>query len=95
MHTSGPTNSKNIPLILETPNFGQPNEVWGKEIKILQALTGNLEINKSEEDLQDEGWKCCQRSRIERGIAMVMMACLSGREGLSLVDLWECAAGNE
>lgn len=29
----------------------------------------------------------------KRGIAMVMMACMSGREGLSSVCLWECAIG--
>lgn len=46
--------TQNIPLILETPNFGQPKEVWGKEIEILQTLSGNPETNKSEEDLQEE-----------------------------------------
>ena len=46
--------TQNIPLILETPNFGQPKEVWGKEIGILHTLTGNPETNKSEEDLQEE-----------------------------------------
>ena len=35
------------------------------------------------------------RHTCKRGIAMVMMACLSGREGFSSVDLRECAAGNE
>lgn len=46
--------TQNIPLILETPNFGQPKEVWGKEIGILQTLAGNPEANKFEEDLQEE-----------------------------------------
>jgi len=46
--------TQNIPLILETPNFEQPKEVWGKEIGILQTLTGIPETNKSEEELQEE-----------------------------------------
>ena len=46
--------TQNIPLILETPSFEQPKEVWGKEIEILQTLTGNSKKKKPEEDLQDE-----------------------------------------
>ena len=46
--------TQNIPLILETPNFGQPKKVWGKEIRILRTLTGNAETSKSDEDLQEE-----------------------------------------
>jgi AP endonuclease-1 len=30
---------QNIPLILETPSFEQPMEVWGKEIAMLQRLS--------------------------------------------------------
>lgn len=30
-----------IPLILETPSFEQPTEVWGKEIAILQCISGH------------------------------------------------------
>jgi len=45
--------TQNIPLILETPNFGRPKEVWGKEIEILQRLTGIPETNNSKE-LQEE-----------------------------------------
>ena len=37
----------------------------------------------------------CSKHTCKRGIAMVMIACLSGREGLSSVDFRECAAGNE
>ncbi|KAF8343392.1 AP endonuclease [Amanita rubescens] len=29
-----------IPLILETPSFEKPREVWGKEIQVLQRLAG-------------------------------------------------------
>jgi AP endonuclease-1 len=53
-HILQDSRTQNIPLILETPNFGQPNEVQGKEIGILQTLSGNLDTNKSEEDLQEE-----------------------------------------
>lgn len=30
---------QNIPLILETPSFERPVEVWGKEIAVLQQLS--------------------------------------------------------
>jgi len=44
--------TQNIPLILETPSFEQPKEVWGKEIGVLQMLTSAPGVIKSEEDLQ-------------------------------------------
>jgi hypothetical protein len=43
--------TRNIPLILRTPNFGQPKKVWGKEIEVLRALTNTPPSIKSE-DLQ-------------------------------------------
>lgn len=46
--------TQNIPLILETPSFEQPLEVWGKEIEILQMMASSPETEKSEEDLQEE-----------------------------------------
>lgn len=46
--------TQNIPLILETPSFEQPKEVWGKEIGILHTLTDDSETNsKYEEDLEE------------------------------------------
>jgi AP endonuclease-1 len=30
-----------IPLILETPSFEKPREVWGKEIRVLERLAGD------------------------------------------------------
>lgn len=60
----------------------------GKEVK-------NRKL-KSERDIFNiVPMMSCSKHTCKRGIAMVMMACLSGREGLSLVDLRECAAGNE
>lgn len=32
--------TQGIPLILETPSFEKPVEVWGVEIKVLNALSG-------------------------------------------------------
>ena len=32
--------TQNIPLILETPSFEQPEDVWGTEIAILQRISG-------------------------------------------------------
>lgn len=32
--------TQNIPLILETPSFEQPEEVWGTEIAVLQRISG-------------------------------------------------------
>jgi len=43
--------TRNIPLILRTPNFRQPKEVWGKEIEVLRALINTPPSIKSE-DLQ-------------------------------------------
>lgn len=31
---------QDIPLILETPSFEKPREVWGNEIQVLQRLSG-------------------------------------------------------
>ncbi|KAF8801692.1 AP endonuclease [Phlegmacium glaucopus] len=41
--------TRNIPLILETPTFEQPNEIWSKEIGILQAFTNAPGAIKSED----------------------------------------------
>ncbi|KAG5638035.1 hypothetical protein DXG03_004280, partial [Asterophora parasitica] len=30
----------NIPLVLETPSFEQPQETWAKEIEVLNRLSG-------------------------------------------------------
>ena len=38
---------QHIPLVLETPSFELPREVWAKEIEVLNGLTG-LEINPAE-----------------------------------------------
>lgn len=59
--------TQNIPLILETPSFEQPKEVWGKEIRILQTLAGNLEATQSEEDLQEEVRHAVKEAELRRG----------------------------
>ena len=41
--------TQNIPLILTTPGFNQPEEIWGKEIVALQALSNTPPVVKSEE----------------------------------------------
>lgn len=33
---------QNIPLILETPSFEQPSDVWGREIAVLQRLSASV-----------------------------------------------------
>jgi hypothetical protein len=54
-------------MILETPNFEQPKEVWGKEIRILQTLAGNLEATQSEEDLQEEVRHAVKKAELRSG----------------------------
>ncbi|KIM36491.1 hypothetical protein M413DRAFT_449185 [Hebeloma cylindrosporum] len=39
-HILSDPRTQNIPLILETPSFEQPAEVWGTEISVLQRLSG-------------------------------------------------------
>ncbi|KAF8625746.1 hypothetical protein AX17_006772 [Amanita inopinata Kibby_2008] len=44
---------QNIPLILETQNFEQPKELWGKEIQVLQRLADmglDKELPEAEEN---------------------------------------------
>lgn len=36
---------------METPSFEQPKEVWGKEIEILQRLSGNVHGESGKPDL--------------------------------------------
>jgi len=38
---------QHIPLVLETPSFELPREVWAKEIEVLNSLSG-LEIEPAE-----------------------------------------------
>ena len=47
---------QDIPLILETPSFEKPREVWGNEIQVLQRLSGietGDHSNISEKELTD------------------------------------------
>ena len=44
--------TQNIPLILETPSFEQPEEVWGKEIAVLQRISGAQQDLPSENRLK-------------------------------------------
>lgn len=49
---------QNIPLILETPSFEKPAEVWGKEIEVLMKLSGssgNLEEGQGPSKKLEEG----------------------------------------
>lgn len=49
--------TQNIPLILETPSFEQPEEVWGTEIAVLQRISGaqkNLPMENRFEALVSE-----------------------------------------
>ncbi|KAF8176776.1 xylose isomerase-like protein, partial [Pholiota molesta] len=39
-HVLSDPRTQGLPLILETPSFEQPREVWGKEIEILQRISG-------------------------------------------------------
>ena len=39
-HILADPRTQNIPLILETPSFEQPEEVWGTEIAVLQRISG-------------------------------------------------------
>ncbi|KAF9476426.1 AP endonuclease [Pholiota conissans] len=39
-HILSDPRTQGIPLILETPSFEQPAEVWGKEIEVLQLMCG-------------------------------------------------------
>ena len=53
-HILGDPRIQDIPLILETPSFEKPREVWGKEIQVLQRLAGieshpNLSDTKEKE----------------------------------------------
>lgn len=38
-HAMNDTRIQNIPLILETPSFERPSDVWGKEIAVLYQLS--------------------------------------------------------
>ncbi|PPQ68236.1 hypothetical protein CVT24_005044 [Panaeolus cyanescens] len=40
-HIVNDPRTQNIPLVLETPSFEQPREVWGKEIEVLQRISGS------------------------------------------------------
>ena len=39
-HILSDARTQGIPLILETPSFEQPKQVWGKEIQILHEVSG-------------------------------------------------------
>ena len=39
---------QHIPLVLETPSFELPREVWAKEIEVLNSLSG-LDLDLAEE----------------------------------------------
>jgi len=42
---------QNIPLILETPSFEAPKEVWAKEIAILQQLSATVTNSAENQDV--------------------------------------------
>jgi len=42
---------QNIPLILETPSFEAPKEVWAKEIAILQRLSATVTNSAENQDV--------------------------------------------
>jgi AP endonuclease-1 len=49
--------TQNIPLILETPSFEKPKEVWGVEISVLNKLSegaGRLEASEDGEEPGDK-----------------------------------------
>ncbi|KAF9043939.1 xylose isomerase-like protein [Panaeolus papilionaceus] len=39
-HIVNDPRTQNLPLVLETPSFEQPRDVWGKEIEVLQRISG-------------------------------------------------------
>ena len=40
MHVLNDHRVQGIPLILETPSFEKPRDVWGREIQVLHCLAG-------------------------------------------------------
>ena len=42
---------QNIPLILETPSFEAPKEVWAREIAILQRLSATVTNSAENQDV--------------------------------------------
>ncbi len=48
-HIMNDTRVQNIPLILETPSFELPVDVWGKEVAVLQQLS-QITVEQKEND---------------------------------------------
>lgn len=78
---------QNIPLILETPSFEQPAEVWGKEIEVLMKLSGSsgkIEEGHGPSKKLEEGGSAVSRRAFEAMIrASVKLAGGDGGAGKS------------
>ncbi|KIJ92808.1 hypothetical protein K443DRAFT_13322 [Laccaria amethystina LaAM-08-1] len=76
---------QNIPLILETPSFEQPAEVWGKEIEVLMKLSGssgNLGDGGPSTKLE-EGGSAADEDASRRALEAVIRASVKLAEGES------------
>ncbi|TEB21425.1 AP endonuclease [Coprinellus micaceus] len=61
--------TRDIPLILETPSFERPKEVWGVEVGVLNALSvlGPATEKRSMEELAEEVRRAVGKASLEAG----------------------------
>src|SRR5689334_2438880 len=50
-HVMNDSRVQNIPLILETPSFERPVDVWGKEVAVLQQLSRVVAEEKENDEV--------------------------------------------
>ena len=77
---------QNIPLILETPSFEQPAEVWGKEIEVLMKLSGssgNLEEGHGPLKKLEEVGSAADEDASRRALEAMIRASVKLAEGES------------